>query len=254
MRKRDSKRKDKEAARPVQNGSQGVAQNANSPVSNPPAAMMSVAAPTSGVSPTAPQSLLASAVAPSTQTQADYVSDHYAHHLRESTGASFMFASLVGLFGQSDRTPFKKYRDRLLADSGDPSDPIEVMMIEQIALAHMNIGRLMLRSSIAEHIDVAKAYGSMATQLLGEFRRTALALQAYRLSARQNAQASDNSSSPGSAISPTTSPSARDNPDTELVCKEAVADGDGTPRRKEEEPEARGCRPDERNETERSVA
>ena len=85
-----------------------------------------------------------------------------------------------GTFPQIDAYAFKKYRDRLLADCGNPTDPIEVMMIEQIALAHMNIGRLQFNSATAKSIEAARAYGSMATQLLGEFRRTALAVKSYR--------------------------------------------------------------------------
>ena len=60
---------------------------------------------------------------------------------RETAGPVFMYASMAGIFQQMDLAAFQFYRDRLMADSGNPTDPIEVMMIEQIALAHMNIGR-----------------------------------------------------------------------------------------------------------------
>ena len=59
---------------------------------------------------------------------------HYAVQLREQAGAVFLYASMAGLFQQMDGDAFKLYRDQLLADSGNPSDPIEIMMIEQIAL------------------------------------------------------------------------------------------------------------------------
>jgi hypothetical protein len=107
-------------------------------------------------------------------------SDHFAEQLRETAGAVFLYGSMGRVFQQMDCYAFKTYRDRLVADCGNPTDPIEVMMIEQIALAHMSIGRLQFNSATAGSIEAARTYGAMATQLLGEFRRTALALKSYR--------------------------------------------------------------------------
>src|SRR5438270_403136 len=95
----------------------------------------------------------------------------------------FLYASMAGTLPQLNAQDFKAFRDRLVADCGDPADPIAVMLIEQIALAHLNIGRLQYKSANAGSLEEARAYGGLATQLLGEFRRTALALQAYRLAA-----------------------------------------------------------------------
>jgi hypothetical protein len=120
---------------------------------------------------------------------ASEVSDHFASQLRDTAAAAFLFSSMAGTFTQADTAAFRKFRDQLLADAGGPTDPIEIMMIEQIVLAHMNIGRLQFRSSTAESVELARGYGGMATQLLAEFRRTCLALQAFRLSARQLARA-----------------------------------------------------------------
>ena len=110
-----------------------------------------------------------------------------------------MYASMAGILQQTDLAGFKVYRDRLLADCGSPTDPIEVMMIEQIALAHMNIGRLQFNSATARSIEAARAYGSMATQLLGEFRRTASALKDYRTGTKAGAVDEGLSASPPGA-------------------------------------------------------
>ena len=75
---------------------------------------------------------------------------------------------------------YKKYRDQLVADCGGPSDPVEVMLIEQLALAHLNAGRLHFRAANAESLEGARVYGGLAVLLQGELRRTALALKAYR--------------------------------------------------------------------------
>jgi hypothetical protein len=37
---------------------------------------------------------------------------------------------------------YRMFRDRLLVDCGSPTDPIEVMLNEQMVLAHLNVGQL----------------------------------------------------------------------------------------------------------------
>ncbi|NQU24228.1 MAG: hypothetical protein HQ567_23345 [Candidatus Nealsonbacteria bacterium] len=75
---------------------------------------------------------------------------------------------------------FKQYRDILIEDAGRPSDPIEIMLIEQLALAHFSIGRLQIKACSIEVPKLAIAYADSATRLLGEFRRCSLALEEYR--------------------------------------------------------------------------
>src|SRR5436190_224261 len=73
--------------------------------------------------------------------------EHFARHLGETSGALFMYASMGGVFAQVGPAAYKLFRDRLMIAAGDPTDPIEVMLLEQVALAHFNIGRLHLRSA-----------------------------------------------------------------------------------------------------------
>lgn len=111
-------------------------------------------------------------------------SDRYARNLAETSGAMFLYASMAGVFREAEALAYKKYRDRLLVDCGGPSDPIEIMLIEQLALAHLNSGRLHFRAANAEGLEGARVYGGLAVLLQGELRRTALALAAYRSAAR----------------------------------------------------------------------
>ena len=46
---------------------------------------------------------------------------------------------------------FNLYLHRVLEESGDPQDPIERMLVEQLCLAHHNIGRLHVQAAAAEH-------------------------------------------------------------------------------------------------------
>ena len=75
---------------------------------------------------------------------------------------------------------FKKYRDQILAESGSPRDPVEVMLVEQLLWAHFRIGDLHAQSALADSAEIAEVYNSAATKLMGEFRRTGLALREFR--------------------------------------------------------------------------
>jgi hypothetical protein len=79
-----------------------------------------------------------------------------------------------------DAQTFKVYLDDLLQRSGASNDPIEQMLVHQLAQAHFAIGRLHVRSSGSRGTVEAVAYVAAAARLMAEFRRTSLALQAYR--------------------------------------------------------------------------
>ena len=188
---------------------------------------------------------------------ASEVSAHFAGQLRDTAGAAFLFSSMVGTFRQADTAAFRRFRDQLLADAGAPADPIEVMMIEQIVLAHMNIGRLQFRSSTAESVEVARGYGCMAAQLLAEFRRTCLALQAFRLSARQLARADAPQQvlgmEAGDAAAEVTE-FEKETTTTEKSTTEGTDHDDATVPFQTEEPAPGGGQPDEPQEAKRSIA
>lgn len=111
--------------------------------------------------------------------------EQWATVLRETIPSRFMYASMIKPFGVIDEHAYKAFRDRLIADCGSPSDPIEVMVIEQLALAHLNMGFLQCRAANAPTLEAVGVYGSAAARLMAEFRRSALALQAYRAASRQ---------------------------------------------------------------------
>jgi len=72
------------------------------------------------------------------------------------------------------------YRNNLLAATGQPTDPIEVMLVEQLMLAHHRIGVLHIRAAEAATPERAALYNAAAVRLMGEFRKTSLALREYR--------------------------------------------------------------------------
>jgi hypothetical protein len=77
------------------------------------------------------------------------------------------------------------YHERLLADCGGPSDPVEVMLIEELAQAHSCLGLLYAKTSNTGQVEAAGIYAGAAARLMGEVRRSPLALQAYRAASRQ---------------------------------------------------------------------
>jgi hypothetical protein len=75
---------------------------------------------------------------------------------------------------------YRAYLDLLMKEAGNPTDPIEVMMLEQLVMAHLRIAQLHGSAGQAQGIEAVKILCSAAARLLGEFRRTALAIRAYR--------------------------------------------------------------------------
>lgn len=75
---------------------------------------------------------------------------------------------------------FKVYLDRVLNQSGNPTDPIERMMVQQVALAHFRIAQLHARAAKAKTLDCATQCTVVAIRLAGEARRMALAIKQYR--------------------------------------------------------------------------
>jgi hypothetical protein len=104
---------------------------------------------------------------------------HQAEVMREALFPALM-ADALGYGGTFDSRAYKVFLDRLLEDAGNPSDPVERMLLEQLGLAHFRIGQLQVSAGQAKSVEAAKVYNSVAARLLGEFRRTALALRVYK--------------------------------------------------------------------------
>lgn len=72
------------------------------------------------------------------------------------------------------------YLDDLVKDSGNPVDPVEIMLLEQLAMCHQYSIQMQALSKKAEGTEAIELYLSGAARLSGEFRKTALALKEYR--------------------------------------------------------------------------
>ena len=95
---------------------------------------------------------------PQEQTEVIAADEHHAGHLRQTVPSIFMFASLSQAFKIIDQRAYKIYRDDLLADCGNPTDPIEIMIIEQLALAHFGVGLLSCKAANAGKVEAVGVY------------------------------------------------------------------------------------------------
>jgi hypothetical protein len=67
----------------------------------------------------------------------------------------------------------------LIRDSGNPTDPVELMMLEQIVMTHLHAAQLQGIAAGAEGQEF-EIYSAAAIRMLAEFRKSAVALATYR--------------------------------------------------------------------------
>lgn len=70
--------------------------------------------------------------------------------------------------------------DRLVDNAGGPVDAVEVMLIEQLTMAHYRVAALQAQSGEAKSLEAVQVYNRAAARMLAEFQKTVLTLQAYR--------------------------------------------------------------------------
>ncbi len=109
-----------------------------------------------------------------------------AQQLRDMSGAAYLYGSHAKFVGEGISTDaYVQYIRQFIADCGAPRDPLEGMLLEQLALTHHSIGRLLARSGMTCQAEESTGYAVAAARLAGEFRRSALALSEYRARAYQ---------------------------------------------------------------------
>jgi hypothetical protein len=102
--------------------------------------------------------------------------------LKAVSGESFQRAIHAG--------GFKVFFDRFLAAAGNPTDPFEIMLIEQLVWAHFQIGTFMAKAANAQSLQEADIFTKAFVNAMAEFRRGLLALDELR--SRRHARPSPN--------------------------------------------------------------
>jgi hypothetical protein len=103
-----------------------------------------------------------------------------ADRLETMAGGTFLYAVLEP-FHRGALNPFSyaAYLQRMVSRLA-PADPLESMVIEQLALSHYALGRAHVKAANADDPEAARAYYSAAARLQCEFRQSLLALKSYR--------------------------------------------------------------------------
>jgi len=107
----------------------------------------------------------------------------------------------VGIEGQVRASGCRVLLDRILANAADPADAIEVMLIEQLTMAHYRAAQLQAQAAEAKNLEAAQIYNTSAGRMLSEFRKTALAMQTYREKSLALARAEREAAQTGGAVS-----------------------------------------------------
>lgn len=101
--------------------------------------------------------------------------------IQETSAAAVLATCMDKDYGEDfGSCAFKAYHDNVLEAAGQPSDPIEVMLVEQLLWAHHRIGDLHTQAASAKTTEAARLFNAAAVRLMGEFRKTSLALREYR--------------------------------------------------------------------------
>ncbi len=107
---------------------------------------------------------------------------HQADVLREGVFPALM-ASALNLDKYIDAGAYRVFLGNVMRDLGEPTDPIERMLVEQLCMAHFRVAQLHAGAGQASGLEATKLLNTVAARMLGEMRRTALSLKAYRTTA-----------------------------------------------------------------------
>lgn len=77
---------------------------------------------------------------------------------------------------------YRTHLDRLLADAGNPTDPCEVVLIEQMAMTHLRSARLHALADGRGTPEAVKIYDGTAARLPAEVQKIITTLEKYRAS------------------------------------------------------------------------
>jgi hypothetical protein len=128
-----------------------------------------------------------------------------AQRLRDLGPAAYLYAATAPVLGEGVSVEaWRVYLDDLLTRMGvaGSADPVARMLAVQLALADQAVGRLHLRAGTRVAAVETAAYHAAIGRLMGECRRTAVALQARLAGAARRAAAPRTRPRPPSGVRP----------------------------------------------------
>lgn len=104
-----------------------------------------------------------------------------ANTIAEAFPAAVLTAVSGAMFrGAVNAGGFKAHLDNVLAASGKPTDPNEIMLAQQLLWAHHHVGNLISKAAQATTLQEVEVYNQALARIMAEFRRSTLALRDYR--------------------------------------------------------------------------
>jgi hypothetical protein len=96
---------------------------------------------------------------------------------------SKLMAAIISPLGQGGVELVERYRDDMLRDAGNPTDPLERVLIEQVVVLRVvslfKQGAAMRAMEVGDH-ELYEVYSAAAGQSQAELRRSVLAVKEYR--------------------------------------------------------------------------
>jgi hypothetical protein len=94
---------------------------------------------------------------------------------------AYLYGVTGAVLGPSMKVPgCGAYLDELTRQAGPTTDPIEQMLVQQLVWAYHAIGVLHVQAGSCKRAAEVTAYHAAVARLMAEFRRSSLALKAYR--------------------------------------------------------------------------
>jgi len=90
----------------------------------------------------------------------------------------------LGLDGTINLIAARLFLEQFRHDAGASEDPVERLLLDQLALAHLRLGRLQAQAEQAQQLEFKKLYLDAVARLLGEVSKMALVLPEYRRRSR----------------------------------------------------------------------
>ena len=87
---------------------------------------------------------------------------------------------MLGAVWKADVLAHRRFLNNIMAKAGDPDDPMEVMLIEQLSMCHVLAAALHTRAGEQSDRPARLEYCATAIRLTGEFRKLTATLAGYR--------------------------------------------------------------------------
>lgn len=105
------------------------------------------------------------------------------YHLSDVIRTGYLPACMAtahNMNGAFDAPVFRTFLENFLRDAGAPQDPIEIVLIHQLAFSHLRLADLHAQAAEAKSLEAVKLYTAAEARLLAEVRRLAISIPDYR--------------------------------------------------------------------------